>query len=81
MLQPYSNTTRLLAGISVEKLVRTSADSKDKRVRLCMITAKGLRLLEEIDTSLKEHCNAQIQLTEAEMTTLNHLIDKLRAAL
>ena len=64
MLQPYSNTTRLLAGISVEKLVRTSADSKDKRVRLCMITAKGLRLLEEIDSSLKEHCNAQIQLTE-----------------
>jgi DNA-binding MarR family transcriptional regulator len=81
MLQPYSNTTRLLAGMSVEKLVRTSLDSKDKRVRLCTITAKGLRLLEEIDTTLKEHCNTQIQLTEAEMTTLNHLVDKLRAAL
>jgi len=40
-----------------------------------------LRLLEEIDTPLKEHCNTQIQLTEAEMTTLNHLVDKLRATL
>ena len=67
--------------MNVEKLVRTSVDSKDKRVRLCTITAKGLRLLEEIDTTLKEHCNTQIQLTEAEMTTLNHLVDKLRAAL
>ena len=50
MIEQTPGVTRLLDRLEAKELVRRQRCPKDRRQHLCWITAKGLALLEKIDT-------------------------------
>lgn len=79
MLDKMSNVSRLVEKLRLKQLVERSESSEDRRQVDILITKKGLRLLNKIDTNLVILEDQLKSLEEDEAATLNALLDKLRS--
>ncbi|MBC7451369.1 MAG: MarR family transcriptional regulator [Cytophagales bacterium] len=77
MLDKMCDASRLVERLRIKGLVERSKASSDKRAVDIIITTKGLELLSKIDENLPFE-NKLHTLTEAEVATLNTLLDKVR---
>jgi len=78
MLDKMSDVSRLIERLREKELVERKICESDRRHMDVCITQKGLDLLKTLDEELKEINRRLTILTEAEMATLNNLLDKLR---
>ncbi|WP_353778231.1 MarR family transcriptional regulator [Winogradskyella sp. 3972H.M.0a.05] len=79
MLNKMSNTTRLIDKLLSKDLVSRHTCPSNRRKIEIYITAKGLDLLKTLDP-VTDNANKQItkNLSEAELTQLSNLLDKIR---
>src|SRR5476651_1585544 len=81
MIEQTPGVTRLLDRLEAKELVRRQRCPKDRRQHLCWITAKGLALLEKLDTVTSRAPEESLKgLTAKDRTTLIRLLDGIRAA-
>ena len=78
MMDKMSNASRIVDRLESKKLVLRKPKSEDRRCVDVIITEKGIRLLEKIQSSELDFENniKNISISEAKM--LNELLDKLR---
>ena len=76
--KPY--TTRLIADLEEQGLIRREENQDDRRSSLIFLTAKGRKLREEIVTMVSEFHQWMIEpLSEKEVQELKHLLNKVYA--
>jgi len=79
LIAEVPDVTRLLDRMEQAGLVGRERDTVDRRLVTTRITAKGLRLLEELDEPMRKAHEGQLgHLTRAELRTLISLLDKAR---
>lgn len=79
MVEHVPGITRLLERLEENDLVRRSRSGDDKRQVLCRITARGKKLLDELDAPVARLEDASFScLTKAELTQLNSLLNRIR---
>ncbi len=79
MVTRVPDVTRLVDRLIKKNLVRRNRPDRDRRVVLVIITKKGLDLLADMDNPVIETVKRNFsQLTQQEMTDLNHLLEKAR---
>jgi len=78
MLDKMSDVSRLIERLREKELVDRKTCETDRRHMDICITQKGLELLKLLDKDLKEVNKKFSTLNEAEVETLNKLLDKLR---
>lgn len=79
MVSKNSNTTRLVEKLRLKGLISRIQSEENRRMVEIRITEKGLNLLAEIDDVHSEFKNDIVEgLTEAEILTLNKLLEKIR---
>lgn len=78
MLDRMSDASRIVDKLKAKGLVDRRECPMDRRSVDILITDKGLGLLESMDAIDDNFKNVFKTLTEEEMKTLNHLLDKLR---
>ena len=78
MLDKMSNASRLVEKLKQKGLVERKTCEKDRRQVDVLITDKGIKLLEEMNTKLKDIQSDYQTITEEEARELNRLLDKLR---
>ena len=79
MIDPNSNTTRILDKLEQKQLVKRTPSERDRRELWIIITDNGLDLLNNIEVHFKQETLHQSALSHAEASLLNNLLDKLRA--
>jgi DNA-binding MarR family transcriptional regulator len=80
MIAADPDVTRLVARLKAQKLVRQARDKKDRRVVNTFISETGLALLAEMDPVVSQFPTQNLgHLTEEELTTLIHLVEKARS--
>jgi DNA-binding MarR family transcriptional regulator len=76
------DVTRLLDRMEDAKLVSRARDSDDRRLVSTKITAKGLRLLDEVDDAVSaEHMRRFHHLGKTQLKTLIDLLSEVREKL
>ena len=78
MIDKNSNATRLVEKLRVKGFVKRELCESNRRQVDIEITKKGLDLLLEIDSETDSWLGQFKNVTKAEMTELNRLLDKLR---
>jgi len=78
MLNKMSNASRLVEKLKVKGMVNRTECAEDRRQVDITITEKGLAVLEELEGEVSKFNKDTLHLTEAEVETLNELLDKLR---
>jgi DNA-binding MarR family transcriptional regulator len=78
MLDKMSDTSRIVDRLRLKGLVQKTVARSDKRLVDVVISDKGRKLLEKLDAGNVELDGIIHGLTEEEMITLNHLLDKIR---
>lgn len=78
MLDKMSDSSRIVDRLVIKGLVKKNNCKTDRRLVDVIITGKGLRLLEKIDTYNGQMDGLMMNLAEAEVRTLNDLLDKIR---
>ena len=79
MLDKMSDTSRIVDRLIVKELVEKSACKSDKRLVDITLTDKGLQLVNRLD-QYNDQIDAILKgVTEAEATTINQILDKLRS--
>ncbi|SEJ37399.1 DNA-binding transcriptional regulator, MarR family [Cyclobacterium xiamenense] len=78
MLNKMSNASRLVEKLKVKGMVNRTECAEDRRQVDITITEKGLAVLKELEEEVKKFNKDTLHLTEAEVETLNELLDKLR---
>jgi len=78
MLDKMSDTSRIVDRLIIKELVKKTTCKKDKRLVDVVITNKGLDLLKTLDTYAEESDKVLGNLTHAEASLLNSLLDKVR---
>lgn len=78
MLDKMSDTSRIVDRLRLKGLVQKTIARSDKRLVDVVISDKGKKLLEKLDVGNVELDAIIHGLTEEEMITLNHLLDKIR---
>jgi len=78
MLDKMSDTSRIVDRLIIKELAKKVICKKDKRLVDVTITAKGLKLLEKLDSQEDKMETIIKALTESEAQTLNTLLDKIR---
>lgn len=79
MLAKTSNTTRLVDKLLLKKLVTREVCPENRRKIEVLITPKGLNLLSELEPKINSHEHSfSNNLSEEEMSQLNHLLEKFR---
>ena len=78
MLERMSDTSRLVDRLIEKGWVAKKINQKDKRLLKITITAAGLKILAKIDKCEGEIDTFLGNLTEAELSVLNNLLDKIR---
>ena len=73
-----SNASRIIDKLEDKKLAVRKINLKDKRCADVMISEKGLELLKELDSEIKNIEKSNIHLSLQEVKILNDLLDKLR---
>lgn len=79
MLDKMSDTSRIVDRLIAKGLVRKGICKDDRRLVDVMITEKGKKLLERLDTRQDEIDNIIGNLSKKEATSLSELLDKIRA--
>jgi DNA-binding MarR family transcriptional regulator len=79
MIDPNSNTTRILDKLEQKQLVKRTPSERDRRELWIIISDNGLDLLNNIYVHFKQENLHQSALSHAEASLLNNLLDKLRA--
>jgi DNA-binding MarR family transcriptional regulator len=80
MLDKMSDTSRIVDRLVIKGVVKKVVCKTDKRLVDISITDKGKKLLAKIDTHEEELDGILNNLTEADTTMLNKLLDKIREA-
>lgn len=78
MLDKMSDTSRIVDRLLAKGLVTKKTSKADKRLVEVKITAKGKQLLAKFDKKNKMMDDLVAELNEADMKTLNKLLDKMR---
>lgn len=78
MLDRMSDTSRIVDKLFTKKLLQRSECPNDRRSVNVIITDKGLELLKSLDYIDDISKQMLKSLTNEEIDTLNHLLDKLR---
>ncbi len=78
MLDRMSDASRIVDKLKAKELVDRRECPVDRRSVDILITDKGLALLKSMDSIEEEFKDVFKTLTDEEMKTLNHLLDKLR---
>lgn len=79
MIAKNSNTTRLIDKLLLKDLVTREVCPDNRRKIEVQITSKGLELLSELDPKVIEHEKLfSNNLTQEELSQLNHLLEKFR---
>ena len=79
MLAKTSNTTRLVDKLLLKEFVTRNVCSENRRKIEVLITQKGLDILSEIDTKIKEKEDSlSNKLSTEELELLNELLEKYR---
>jgi DNA-binding MarR family transcriptional regulator len=82
MIEQAPGITRLLDRLDAKGLVGRARCLADRRQVLCTITERGLDLLAELDAPVDAADQRVLAaLDDAEVTSLVHLLDRLRAGL
>lgn len=81
MMDKMSDTSRIVDRLVVKKLVKKIVCPTDKRMVDVSITAKGIKLLETLDSSADEWDAIASSLTKADAAAMNTLLDKMRQSL
>jgi uncharacterized lipoprotein YddW (UPF0748 family) len=79
MLDKMSDTSRIVDRLVLKGLVSKKPSKADKRLVDVMISEKGKKLLAKLDQKNVQMDNILRALNDKELTTLNKLLDKLRA--
>src|SRR6185436_4387986 len=80
MLDKMSDTSRIVDRLVVKGLVKKNTCPEDKRLVDVSISDKGKKLLEKFDKCEAEMDAVFGSLTEAEVKTLNKILDKIRGS-
>lgn len=78
MLDKMSDASRIVERLRLKDLVTRKSAEKDKRAVEVTITEAGLKLLEEMQSSVDEFERLLDNLSEQETRQLNGLLDKIR---
>ncbi len=78
MLDRMSDASRIVDKLKAKELVDRRECPVDRRSVDILITDKGLELLKSMDSIDEDFKGVFKTLTDEEMKTLNHLLDKLR---
>ena len=78
MLDKMSDTSRIVDRLIKKGLVKKNICKEDRRLVDVIITEKGKRLLEKIDSKNEEMDAVFKNLSSADAKSLNQLLDKLR---
>lgn len=78
MLDRMSDTSRIVDRLLKKELVKKSTSASDKRLVDISISDKGRKLLEKLDKVSDQIDMIFSNLSEAEIKTLNKLLDKIR---
>ena len=81
MIDKMSDTSRIVDRLVVKKFVKKIVCAADKRMVDVSISAKGIKLLENIDRSADEMDAIAASLTKADALAMNNLLDKMRRSL
>jgi DNA-binding MarR family transcriptional regulator len=80
MLDKMSDSSRLVDRLIKKGLVKKSVCREDRRLVDVLLTDKGRKLLQQMDSLNEEQDRLLGQITEDEAHTLNTLLDKIRTA-
>lgn len=80
MLDKMSDTSRIVDRLIAKELVKKTPCKADKRLVDVVITDKGKKLLEKIDSRNDEIDGVLQNLSDTEAKTLNRLLDKTRGS-
>lgn len=78
MLEKMSDTSRIVDRLIAKGLVKKITCKKDRRLVDVIITDKGKKLLERLDTRQDEMDGVLDNLSEKEAAVLSDLLDKIR---
>lgn len=79
MLDKMSDTSRIVDRLVKKNLVKKNVCKSDKRLVDVIISDKGKKLLEEIDSKNTEMDQILQNLSDAEAKKLNLLLDRIRS--
>lgn len=79
MIAPNSNVTLIVKKLQNKSLIQIGQSEIDRREYQIHITAKGLTLLQNIETEFKKNNDMLGNLTTSEAFHLNALLEKLRS--
>jgi MarR family transcriptional regulator, 2-MHQ and catechol-resistance regulon repressor len=79
MLDKMSDTSRIVDRLIAKGLVKKAICKDDRRLVDVMITEKGKKLLDRLDTRQDEIDNIIGKLSKKEASTLSELLDKIRS--
>jgi DNA-binding MarR family transcriptional regulator len=79
MIDKSSNATRLVEKLRLKGFVKRELCENNRRQVDIVITDKGLALLKKIDNASDEWLSTLKNISKAEATELNRILDKLRA--
>jgi len=78
MLNKMSNASRLVEKLKVKGLVDRTECPSDRRQVDIVITEKGIKLLDLLESQVENANQTMVKLSEGEVNQLNDLLDKLR---
>src|SRR5450755_1736216 len=79
MLDKMSDSSRIVDRLVLKGMVKKNNCKTDRRLVDVTITARGLKLLEKIDTYNNQVDGIMMNLSVTEARTLNQLLDKIRS--
>lgn len=80
MIHKMANTSRLIKALEERDLITRNPSDKDKRVVNVSMTNKGEIVMEQISDLAADFHEKQLAiLSEDELKTLNHILNKIRA--
>lgn len=81
LLDKMSDASRLVSRLSAKELVTVTQNASDKRLVNILVSDKGFKVLEGIDSSLPDLDEKLFGISEEEATTIAKLLVKLRSSL
>jgi DNA-binding MarR family transcriptional regulator len=79
MIEKNSNVPRIIDRLEVKKLVRRSTSAEDKRETVITLTTAGINMLAITTEKIDGLYNGTVQMDEECASTLNNLLEKVRA--
>ena len=80
MLDKMSDTSRIVDRLILKGLVQKTTSAKDHRLVDVLISEKGLAILKEIDDGPDLVLEVMHNVSEDEMESLSHLLDRVRCS-